>query len=602
MPLIGFAGAPFTLFCYLVEGRGIEGASSPRRAFSTPSRRRRPCCSTSWPTLTLDYLAVQVGAGAQALMLFDSWAGLLGPDDLRALRACPRCGESSHGLASLGVPRHLFPEPGRDAARSRCASLPVEVVGVDWRLPLSRARAHPGRRASRVQGNLDPAALFAPDGRAAPPDRPRARRGRAGNPGTSSTSGTASSRRPTPTRSRCLVDHVHAAHRARRSQHDDHAFRASIADLVRRFDRPGPRYTSYPTAVEFHEGVGEAAYREHLARADAREPDEPLSLYVHLPFCIQHCSYCGCHVIATPRHDVAAQLPRLPAAASSSWSAAQLPRRRRLVQMHWGGGTPTYLEPDELEQLFAHVTRALRARCRTPRCAIEVDPRVTSREHLETLARLGFNRLSMGVQDFTPEVQEAIGRGQTFEQTRDLVAERAPGRLPRGHQPRPDLRPAAARPRRASTTNLDRLIELRPDRLAVYSFAYVPWIRPNQKRIDATRLPAREDEARALPRRPRRGWSTPATSRSAWTTSRCPATSSRAPRAHGRLDRNFMGYTVQAGERHDRLRRLRHRRGRGGLLPEREEALDLLRRRSTPDGCRSSAATGSTRTTACASA
>jgi oxygen-independent coproporphyrinogen-3 oxidase len=312
-------------------------------------------------------------------------------------------------------------------------------------------------------------------------------------------------------------------------------------ELVRRFDRPGPRYTSYPTAVEFHEGVGAETYAEHLARADAAGADAPLSLYVHIPFCRKHCSYCGCHVIATPRHEVARTYLDY-VRRELELVAAALPQRRELVQMHWGGGTPTYLEPDELEELFAHVTAQFRL-APGAEVAIEVDPRVTRREQLETLARLGFNRLSMGVQDFTPVVQEAIGRGQTFEETRELVeAARAVG-----FHEGINLDLVYGLPFQTEASfgeNLDRLIELQPDRLAVYSFAYVPWIRPNQKRIDATALPARESKLglylAALTRLVDAGYQPIGMDHFA-----LPSDELARAAQEGRLDRNFMGYTVK---------------------------------------------------------
>lgn len=312
-------------------------------------------------------------------------------------------------------------------------------------------------------------------------------------------------------------------------------------ELVRRFDRPGPRYTSYPTAVEFHEGVGAATYLDHLARAGARGADDPLSLYVHIPFCKQHCSYCGCHVIATPRHDVAhAYLDRVR--REIEIAAAPLGRRRTLVQMHWGGGTPTYLEPDELELLHQHIAAEFRFAPDAEK-AIEVDPRVTTPAQIETLARLGFNRLSMGVQDFTPEVQVAIGRGQTFEETRDLVATARAVGFREGI----NLDFVYGLPQQTLAsfrTNLDRLIELKPDRLALYSFAYVPWIRPNQKKIDAATLPVRDDKAAlylsALTALVDAGYEPIGMDHFALPGDEL----ARAARA-GRLDRNFMGYTVK---------------------------------------------------------
>jgi len=189
------------------------------------------------------------------------------------------------------------------------------------------------------------------------------------------------------------------------------------AALLQQYDRPGPRYTSYPTAVEFSDQFGEHAYRERLADA-ASEVSEPLSLYVHLPFCEARCSYCGCMTIITKKREVAARylgyLEREIAMLS-----AELKGRRRLVQYHWGGGTPTYLSAAQIEQLHASVVKHFEIDP-AGEIAIEVDPRVTTREQLQVLYALGFNRLSLGVQDFTPEVQAAIGRRQSAALTRDL--------------------------------------------------------------------------------------------------------------------------------------------------------------------------------------
>ncbi len=257
-----------------------------------------------------------------------------------------------------------------------------------------------------------------------------------------------------------------------------------VASLLRQYDRPGPRYTSYPTAVEFNETVDDAAYRGRLEAA-AQAPEEPLSLYVHLPFCEARCSYCGCMVIITQKREVAVRyLDYLE--REVAMLARQLGGRRRLVQHHWGGGTPTYLDLAQIRRLDETVTRHFDFDPEAEK-AIEIDPRVTTREQLDLLRRLGFNRLSMGVQDFTPEVQEAIGRHQTEQQTRDLFAY---ARDIGFDSINVDL--IYGLPRQQLDTfarTLDSVVALRPDRIAVYSYAHVPWLRPHQKTIDPGELP-----------------------------------------------------------------------------------------------------------------
>ncbi len=193
---------------------------------------------------------------------------------------------------------------------------------------------------------------------------------------------------------------------------------ANTLELLKLYDRPGPRYTSYPTAVEFDAGFGEADYRERLARAD-READSPLSMYAHLPFCEERCLYCGCNVVITRHHDVATRyLDHV--LLEVDLLARHLPHRRRISQLHWGGGTPTYYPMAELARLHAAIAERFTF---TPdaEVGIEVDPRVTTDEHVVGLRRLGFNRLSMGVQDFEPVVQEAVHRVQGYELTKRLV-------------------------------------------------------------------------------------------------------------------------------------------------------------------------------------
>ena len=262
---------------------------------------------------------------------------------------------------------------------------------------------------------------------------------------------------------------------------------AVTLDLLRRYDRPGPRYTSYPTAVEFHEGFDEAAYREHLGRA-AAERDAPLSLYLHLPFCEERCTFCGCMVIITRKREVAARyLEYLH--REIALLAEYLDGRRRVVQYHWGGGTPTYLAPGQMVALQEEVARHFDVQPGAE-VAIEVDPRVTSFEQLTVLRGLGFNRLSMGVQDFTPEVQEAVNRVQGEAQTRALYE----GARALGYQSiNVDLiYGLPLQTLESFGRSVDAVVHMRPDRVAVYSFAHVPWIRGNQRSLRSEDLPSPE--------------------------------------------------------------------------------------------------------------
>jgi oxygen-independent coproporphyrinogen-3 oxidase len=259
---------------------------------------------------------------------------------------------------------------------------------------------------------------------------------------------------------------------------------SGVAALLRQYDRPGPRYTSYPTAVEFNDSFDHASYCGRLEAAALAE-DEPLSLYVHLPFCEARCSYCGCMVIITQKREVAARyLTYLE--REVEMLAARLGGRRRVVQHHWGGGTPTYLSPAQMQRLHDAVARHFEFAPDAEK-AIEIDPRVTTHEQLVLLRTLGFNRLSMGVQDFTPDVQDAISRHQTEQQTRELYT------YARGigfDSINVDL--IYGLPRQGLDTfrrTLDAVVEMRPDRIAVYSYAHVPWLRPHQKQIDASQLP-----------------------------------------------------------------------------------------------------------------
>jgi oxygen-independent coproporphyrinogen-3 oxidase len=245
-------------------------------------------------------------------------------------------------------------------------------------------------------------------------------------------------------------------------------------EFLARYNRPGPRYTSYPTAPVWNDAFGPADLQEVHSAADAART--PVSLYMHLPFCESLCLFCACNVII--QKDKSAAFPYFEILKKEIARIAQsVSRERQVVQFHWGGGTPTYSSPAQLEDLFGY-TKELFHLSSDAEIGIEVDPRVTSREHLETLSRLGFNRLSMGIQDFHEPVQKAIHRIQPYEITRDLLqSARALG----FDSINVDL--IYGLPYQTAETfahTVEQIIELAPDRVALFSYAHVPWLKKQQ--------------------------------------------------------------------------------------------------------------------------
>jgi len=253
-------------------------------------------------------------------------------------------------------------------------------------------------------------------------------------------------------------------------------------EFLARYNRPGPRYTSYPTAPVWNDAFGPDDLEQvHAAAERARTP---LSLYMHLPFCESLCLFCACNVIIQKDKRVA--MPYVEVLKREIEHVARgISRERPVVQFHWGGGTPTYLTPEQIADLF-EFTRQHFQFSPESEIGVEIDPRVTTRAHLETLRRLGFNRLSMGIQDFHPEVQAAINRIQPFELTRDLLVA---ARALKFDSINVDLiygLPYQS-PERFSHT-VDQIVELQPDRIALFSYAHVPWLKKQQGAF-ATHLP-----------------------------------------------------------------------------------------------------------------
>jgi oxygen-independent coproporphyrinogen III oxidase len=264
-------------------------------------------------------------------------------------------------------------------------------------------------------------------------------------------------------------------------------------EMIRKYDRPGPRYTSYPTAPWFSADFGSAQYTELLSKS--ARTSRPLSLYVHVPFCDVRCFFCGCNVtISRDRSWGKRYLPWLEremAGAAARLGAAG----REVVQIHWGGGTPTFLPAEDLAGLMAIIRRHfhLAADCEI---GIEIDPRECTVDQMDALAASGMNRLSMGLQELDPKVQLAVNRVQTAEQTWDILN----GFRERGvTSANIDLiygLPHQTPEKLAET--MAEVLRMGPDRLALFNFAYLPSLFPHQKTIDPATLPSAESKLRML--------------------------------------------------------------------------------------------------------
>ena len=313
-------------------------------------------------------------------------------------------------------------------------------------------------------------------------------------------------------------------------------------ELLERYRTSAPRYTSYPTAVDWQKETFEPArYPEHLA-ATAQASTDPLSLYVHLPFCAEMCLFCGCNVVITRREDrVERYLDHL--ALEFERVLATGIGRRPVHQLHWGGGTPTHLSPEQLRRVFGMIRSGFEL---TPdaEVAIEVDPRVTTEEHLAVLGELGFNRVSMGVQDFDLKVQEAVKRVQPLELTTRLVeGARAAGMGSVNLDLMYGL-PHQSRAQYART--VQETLALRPERVALFHYAHVPWMKKHQTALDMDAAPSSEEKlelfADAVEAFQDAGYVYLGLDHFA-----LPGDELAEALAAGTLHRNFMGYTTHSG-------------------------------------------------------
>ena len=266
--------------------------------------------------------------------------------------------------------------------------------------------------------------------------------------------------------------------------------------LARRYNTPGPRYTSYPTANHFHTQFGNAEYAENITQSNQDLIPRPLSLYVHVPFCESPCFYCGCTRIITHDHHRGERY-LLALEHEIALQAALFDADRRVTQIHLGGGTPTFLNDAQLE----HLLRSMRTRFNVAtaaelECAIEVDPRTVGTARIYKLRELGFNRISLGIQDFDPQVQQAVNREQSVEHTALLIQS---ARLAGFASINVDL--IYGLPKQTLTgfaQTLAQVIELRPNRIAAYSYAHLPELFRAQTQIRAQDLPDPESKLALL--------------------------------------------------------------------------------------------------------
>lgn len=310
--------------------------------------------------------------------------------------------------------------------------------------------------------------------------------------------------------------------------------------LLEKYTTSAPRYTSYPTAVDWAKDFDASRYPELLAKA--AQSSEPLSVYVHLPYCAELCLFCGCNVVVSRNKDrmtnYVEHLERELATVRASGIG-----KRKVRQYHWGGGTPTQL-PLKLMERVQNAFRDTFALADDAEVAIEVDPRVTTREQVRWLAEQGWNRVSMGVQDFEPRVQEAIKRVQSEEETRAVIdAAREHGI----QSVNVDLiYGLPLQTEKSFETTVDRVIAIRPERVALFHYAHVPWMKRHQNALETDEAPSSETKlsifVRAVEQFRSAGYVYIGLDHFALPTD-------ELARALGeeKLQRNFMGYTTRRG-------------------------------------------------------
>ena len=265
-------------------------------------------------------------------------------------------------------------------------------------------------------------------------------------------------------------------------------------DLIKKYDKSGPRYTSYPTAIQFTENFGEQDYYHQVALSNER--NTPLSLYFHIPFCDTICYYCGCNKIVTKNRNHAQ--PYLDAVYKEIELQGALFKTTRIVnQLHLGGGTPTFISHDQMTELMQQTRKHFTLLDDdSGEYSIELDPREVNSSSVSLLRKLGFNRISLGVQDFNPKVQQAVNRIQSYEETRDVILA---ARKNNFHSISLDLIYGLPfQTAESFSETVDKVLDLEPDRLSVFNYAHLPEMFKTQRQINSDDLPSAESKLEIL--------------------------------------------------------------------------------------------------------
>ncbi len=262
----------------------------------------------------------------------------------------------------------------------------------------------------------------------------------------------------------------------------------------KKYDKPGPRYTSYPTAPQFHENFSQEDYIDEIVKTNYGNNLPDLSLYFHLPYCDTLCFFCGCNMLITRNRDRIKEYIKYVQKEIDLLRTYLLPDRK-VTQHHWGGGTPTHLNPDEINLLASYISKSFEF-SDTSENSCEIDPRELTRAHLEALRNNGFNRISMGVQDFSEKVQKAVNRIQPEDITRQAV-EWIKGL---GFQSiNLDLIYGLPfQTAKSFADTVDKIIDISPDRIALFNYAHVPWLKKHMALIHQEDLPTPEDKLEIL--------------------------------------------------------------------------------------------------------